>query len=341
MGRQQRAWLVRQATPADDAQLQDLYRSVSGRDRALAQFKWQYRDNPDGEAVVAVADVAGRIVGQYALSPTMLRLGPDLVLGAQSFDTMTHPDYRGQGMFVALAQSAMQHAAERGVQTLYGFPNSNSYHGFVRRLDWDCTGTMPVWFRPLAIAKHPGVPGLAAPLASLGSRILPTGRTAGFELADVMPGESDVSLLIHEWQERSGGCRVARSVAQYRWRFSAASGRNYRWTCAYRRGRLVALAVWGIDPRTGNALLSETMGTDRRAVQAVIASALGQADRAICPLMLVVSSRGYLPVALWRCGFIRSSRLPLIVRKLTARELGADIHSNSAWSIFGADVDTF
>jgi len=182
MGRQQRAWLVRQATQADDAQLQDLYCSVSGRDRDLAQFKWQYRDNPDGEAIMAVADVAGRIVGQYALGPTMLRLGPELVLGAQSFDTMTHPDYRGQGMFVALAQSAMRHAAERGVQALYGFPNSNSYHGFVRRLDWDCTGTMPVWFRPLAIAKHPGVPGWAGPFASVGSRVLPKGRTVGLEL---------------------------------------------------------------------------------------------------------------------------------------------------------------
>jgi hypothetical protein len=57
--------------------------------------------------------------------------------------------------------------------------------------------------------------------------------------------------------------------------------------------------------------------------------------------MHAVSSRRVLADTLKRCGFLRRQALPLIVRKLTAKTLGANAHTHENWDVFGCDLDTF
>ena len=42
-------------------------------------------------------------------------------------DTMTHPDYQGQGVFTKLAKACYDITAIDGYRVLYGFPNPYSY----------------------------------------------------------------------------------------------------------------------------------------------------------------------------------------------------------------------
>ncbi|MCZ8283856.1 MAG: GNAT family N-acetyltransferase, partial [Bacteroidia bacterium] len=58
------------------------------------------------------------------------------VLCAQSGDTMTHSDHRGKGLFIELAKRTYVLAKESGAAFIYGFPNQNSYPGFVNKLAW-------------------------------------------------------------------------------------------------------------------------------------------------------------------------------------------------------------
>lgn len=58
------------------------------------------------------------------------------VLCAQSGDTMTHQDHRGKGLFIELAKKTYELAKDNGVQFIFGFPNQNSYPGFVKKLSW-------------------------------------------------------------------------------------------------------------------------------------------------------------------------------------------------------------
>lgn len=78
----------------------------------------------------------------YGVFPVRLILNNAEVLAAQSGDTMTHPNHRGKGLFVALAQKTYAVAAEEGIQLVFGFPNRNSYPGFVKKLDWQHPYTM-------------------------------------------------------------------------------------------------------------------------------------------------------------------------------------------------------
>lgn len=335
-----RKWSVREATADDDAGLGALFRVVFGFDRGKEHYHWKFRDNPAGPPIIALAEAEGKIVGQYALWPTQLRLGAELVSGAQSLDTMTHPDFRGQGMFTVLAEECMRYAAKRGVEALYGFPNDSSQPGFIRKLDWDHTGDVPMWIRPLRISRHRRTPSWIAPVADLVAFLLPRGGARAFDMRTGPPATDAIEGILAPWRERKGICRVERSAPHFAWRFASASGMRYAYVCAYRNDELSAMGVWGIDIRNGNAVLAELLSLNSAAAQAVLSVIVDTATHAQCPLLFAINGRPSLASSLSRCGFVRCGTIPFIVRKLTARTLGANVHTHSNWEVFGADLDT-
>ncbi len=60
------------------------------------------------------------------------------VLAAQSGDTMTHKNHTGRGLFIRLAEMTYKLAKENSISFIFGFPNNNSYPGFVKKLSWIC-----------------------------------------------------------------------------------------------------------------------------------------------------------------------------------------------------------
>lgn len=76
------------------------------------------------------------IAAFYGVIPCLVILEGKEILAAQSADTMTHPDYRGQGLFVTLARKTYELARNSGIRFLFGFPNQHSQPGAVK-LGWD------------------------------------------------------------------------------------------------------------------------------------------------------------------------------------------------------------
>ncbi|MES2555119.1 MAG: GNAT family N-acetyltransferase [Bacteroidota bacterium] len=72
----------------------------------------------------------------YGVFPVKVLIDNRSYLVAQSGDTMTHKVHQGKGLFVKLAKETYRLAAENGIPLVFGFPNSNSYPGFVKKLDW-------------------------------------------------------------------------------------------------------------------------------------------------------------------------------------------------------------
>lgn len=75
-------------------------------------------------------------VAFYGVYPYMMEYQGKQYLAAQSGDTMTHPDHGGKGLFTALAKMTYEQAKNEGIQFIFGFPNNNSYPGFVKKLNW-------------------------------------------------------------------------------------------------------------------------------------------------------------------------------------------------------------
>lgn len=72
----------------------------------------------------------------YGVFPVKAQYENKEFLAAQSGDTMTHPDHRGKGLFITLAKMTYELAKQNGVEFIFGFPNQNSYPGFVKKLNW-------------------------------------------------------------------------------------------------------------------------------------------------------------------------------------------------------------
>lgn len=81
-------------------------------------------------------------VAYYGVIPCFIQSGNEIILAAQSADTMTHPKHRYKGMFVELSNMTFELCRTLGIHLIYGFPNQNSYHAAVNKLGWQLTDNM-------------------------------------------------------------------------------------------------------------------------------------------------------------------------------------------------------
>ena len=146
-------WRVRPFRDGDEKEIFELYKIVySARqydpEKWLKWWQWKYKCNPAGKSIIWLAEDKGKIVGQYAIIPVFIKIDSDIVTGAQSVDTMTHPDYRHQGIFETLAKAVYKEATTKDINIIYGFPNEFSYPGFIKKLDWDVMPYMQIMVKP-------------------------------------------------------------------------------------------------------------------------------------------------------------------------------------------------
>jgi len=95
-----------------------------------------YKENPVGEGVIWLAEHNGKIVGHSAAVPIIMKIDCKTVAAFQSIDTMTHPGYRHQGIYVTLAKRVYAEIGKEGMCFGYRFPNENSYPIAVKKLNW-------------------------------------------------------------------------------------------------------------------------------------------------------------------------------------------------------------
>lgn len=95
-------------------------------------FKRWYVDNPFGKVVSFNAYDGDRMVAHYACIPTKMNIDGRVVNGIKSMATVTHPDYRGKGLFKTLAQMTYDCAREMGYEFVIGVANANSFPGFMK-----------------------------------------------------------------------------------------------------------------------------------------------------------------------------------------------------------------
>ena len=81
-------------------------------------------------------------VAYYGVIPCFIQYKGEVMLAAQSADTMTHPNHRFKGMFVELSNKTFDLCRHLRIRLVFGFPNQNSYHGAVNKLGWKMTETM-------------------------------------------------------------------------------------------------------------------------------------------------------------------------------------------------------
>lgn len=139
-----RAW-----QPGDEAAILTLFKIVFGTSMSEDFWRWRYLDHPAGGPLIALAWDGDRLAAHYAACRAPLLVDGAPRSAALSMTTMTHPDYRGQGLFERTASLLYEQMAEEELYAVYGFPNRNSNVPFRRKLDWSAIADIPVLTRDI------------------------------------------------------------------------------------------------------------------------------------------------------------------------------------------------
>jgi GNAT superfamily N-acetyltransferase len=132
-------WLVRDYREGDEIEISKLFKIVFKKELSLAFWRWRFKDNPDGVGIIKLLFDRDNLIGHYSVIPRLVQIGKSEKKCAFSMTTMTHPNYQKQGIFTFLAREVYKVCKDVGYNFVYGFPNRNSYHGFVSRLGWKDT----------------------------------------------------------------------------------------------------------------------------------------------------------------------------------------------------------
>lgn len=196
-------------TPGDEGKILELFRLVYNREMTGDYWRWRFADNPAGSRMIDLCWDGSTLAGHYAVSPVKMVINGREYLTALSMTTMTHPDYRKKGIFTTLARSLYRRLENEGVVMIWGFPNNNSYHGFMTKLNWFPLARIP----KLAINR--------------------------FQKGQLLPGRSrpeiiDVDRMDHRFDElwhqvdKSGVNMVVRDSRYLQWRYFDNPVNNYK-----------------------------------------------------------------------------------------------------------------
>jgi len=116
-----------------------------GHELPEARWRWRYRDNPSGLALIELAWHGDILVGHRAQTPVVLRVqGRDYRVGITG-GVMTHPLYRSQGVYARITVVQLAREADAGIVMSLGFPNSLSHRVMIDRNEFRDIYEIPVF----------------------------------------------------------------------------------------------------------------------------------------------------------------------------------------------------
>jgi hypothetical protein len=90
--------------PEDWVQINELYKRITGAERSAEEYDWEWRKTWTGQASIWLEfddsrDPSDQVIAQYGLIPTPMSFWGEEVPGAKTENCMSHPDFRGKGMY--------------------------------------------------------------------------------------------------------------------------------------------------------------------------------------------------------------------------------------------------
>jgi len=119
-------------------------------------LKWLYASNPEGNAIGFDAFFKDQMAAHYVCIPVKYCLNENETRGLLSLNTATHPNHQRKGLFAKLADKTYNFAIENDYKFVIGVANSQSTHGFLKRLGFK-------FVRPLDIKMGIGYPNIDSP----------------------------------------------------------------------------------------------------------------------------------------------------------------------------------
>jgi hypothetical protein len=141
------SYTIKQFTKDDIPALEELHKAVYGQAKPPGYYPKKYDVAFTGKQPLGyiVYDNNRQPMAYYGVLPCFMKAGNNLVLAAQSADSMTHPQLQAKGLFTELSKKTFELCRSEGVLFLFGFPNQNSYSPAIKKLGWQEIEVMDVF----------------------------------------------------------------------------------------------------------------------------------------------------------------------------------------------------
>jgi hypothetical protein len=253
---------MRDGEEGDEAGIARLYGEVFSGGFSPGRWRWQYWDNIQGRAWVGLGESVGEIVAHYALMRRHLNHMGREVVAATPTDTMVRSDQRGQGWYTRLAERVYAQAQAAGARALFGFPNRESFPGFVRNLRGHKITGLKTYYYRTGFRKHLGA---AAGAAARFFAAWPNRSTVAFMARHLFPRhEVRVAATLAPELERplremlgQEVLGIWKDLAYMRYRYQEHPDRAYRFHTLYADGSPQGLVV--VRDANGLAMICEVL----------------------------------------------------------------------------------
>jgi len=221
---------IRAYAPGDEAAIWQLFEASFGHRIQEEEWRWRYTENPSGDVQILLAWDGDTLAGHYAVCPQPLEWEGSLIKAALSMTTMTHPAYRGQGLFPRLAEGLYAAMKADGYQVVYGFPNRNSHYAFRKKLGWQDVCIVP----------------------NLQCR-LPLAKASSFQAEELRKPPAAACTWRAAFQEVQG-LGLATNATWFNWRYTQHPTQPYRYLSSDPSHNVAVVKLYQPEEGSGNQL---------------------------------------------------------------------------------------
>jgi hypothetical protein len=163
---------IRPYQSGDETAILALFNQTFGKPMSIEFWNWRFQRNPVTGPLINLAWDGKTLASHYAVTPVILSIGGEPHLTGLSVTTMTHPDYKGRGLFATLANDLYMSLANQDYLMVWGFPNDQIHRVRVRDLAWQEVYEIPMFRLDMNIPKSvPSVSGNITELNNFDERV--------------------------------------------------------------------------------------------------------------------------------------------------------------------------
>ena len=199
-----------------------------------------------------VIEQKGKIVAFNGYLPRKIKVGNRTIWGLQSFDTVTDPDCRGQGLFGQLQKQIYDQMQSAGIGWVYGWTSEIGFKVFTEKMDWTIWDSQRFLLRALDsnwFLKGKIKSDFIAKVAGLGMDTIfrASKKTDAWngEVREESGFPEDTTRLCKTW-EKHFKVVTLRDQQYLNWRLKNPLTRQ-RLLCAYENNKLVAYLVYSAE----------------------------------------------------------------------------------------------
>ena len=336
----------RKFTEKDKSELNDSYNRFTGRSRTIEQFEWEWLDTPEGWGSMWLLEDSdtGKIVGHHGLIPIKFSYFGSPILMGKTENTHLHPPYAGKGVYYPFEVKFIEEAKDR-FGLLYTTQGSGAPGRVRLKLGYATVGRYAHYIKATKMSyldkqlanairrriRNRFIAALLIGISKTGSVFLmpffsregSMDRTVKLERVTNIETVAEELDKFWEWNKGKFGITADRNSRYLKWRIFDNPNLTYEFFLARRQSDVVGYVITR-NSGEGRGVITDliAINNDEKVFNTILDGAVSKFRESGIHVIqfLTLSSDNFLNKALRRNGFVSSSMVPRVWRRVIGKK---------------------